>query len=68
MWDKKEERARLSARILDMKRRIAEGQEQDALDGHPWDRSAGVRMVELLIASLADWEARLAALQNSDEE
>ncbi len=65
MRDKKEERARLSAR---MKRRIAEGQEQDALDGHPWDRSAGVRMVELLIASLADWEARLAALQNSDEE
>ena len=44
------------------------GKEQDALDGHPWDRSAGVRMVELLIASLADWEARLAALQNSDEE
>ncbi len=58
----------LASRILDLKRRIAEAQEQPLMDGNPWDRSAGIQILDLLKSTLKALEARLAALQNADKK
>lgn len=66
--EKAEEYARLSSRIFDLKCRIAAGQERAALDGRPWDRAAGVQILELLKSTLAGFEARMAELEKWDSD
>lgn len=65
---KSEEYTRLHSRIVDLKRRIGKGQEQVALDGRPWDRSAGIQILDLLKVTLAGFEARLAELEKSESD
>ncbi|MFA5958569.1 hypothetical protein [Hyphomicrobium sp.] len=68
MRNKEHAQALLASRIIDLKRRIAEAQERPQLDGRPWDRSAGLQILELLKSTLKDLEARLAVLQNADKK
>jgi hypothetical protein len=68
MRNKEDAEALLASRIVDLKHRIAEAQDRSQLDGRPWDRLAGIQILELLKSTLKDLEVRLATLQGENEK
>ncbi len=60
--------ARLSCRIFDLKRRIAEEERRVALESMPWDTRVRSEIVELMEKTLKDLEARMVTLQSADQE
>ena len=53
---------------MDLKRRIAEAQDQSQLDDKPWDRTVRIQILDLPKCTLKDLEVRLAALERAKRE
>lgn len=68
MRNNEDTQALLACRISDLRRRVAEAEDQSQLDGKPWDRSAGIQILDLLKSTLKDLEARLAVLQDATKK